>query len=72
MMVNEADNIPIRVFRKQKSAEAVRHRYDGVYSISRYFGSDPISFVLRRNPVGLGPAKNRVEESVLSKLPLYG
>lgn len=72
MLRNVPDNIPIRVFRKQKVGKTVYHRYDGVYSISNYFGKGPVSFILRRNSVGIGPDKNRVETKVLKKLPWYG
>lgn len=72
MQVNIPDEIPIRVFRKQKGGKRVYHRYDGVYRISSHFGNDPVSFILRRNPVGDGLDKNRVEAAELRKLPLYG
>jgi hypothetical protein len=72
MLVNVPEEIPIRVFRKQKSGAKVFHRYDGVYRIIRFFGKEPVTFFLRRNPVGTGFDKNRVEAHELRKLPLYG
>lgn len=71
MLVNVSKEIPIRVFRKQKG-KRIFHRYDGVYKISSHFGKGPITFLLRRNPVGVGFDKNRVDPAELRKLPLYG
>jgi hypothetical protein len=72
MKVNFPQQVPIRVFRKQKVGAKVFHRYDGVYRIIRFFEAKSVTFFLKRNPVGTSSNENRVESHDLRKLPLYG